>query len=210
MFDEEIHSMGLDIWFAEDIRNALLAANEASAATVAVIAEVGGGPSKSPSTVSRQDSGQGASASSRQGPSTLRRAQGSGQAVTDSTELLAVSLRAYREGYRAALTTVALAFGIAPQAITLQPLERLGTIQGQDNALPHAQDEAFRPLDELGTIQAQDKALRQVHPERTGRAQDKALRQAQDKAFGAGPRDLTPQRDGEPEITYLPPEVGAV
>jgi hypothetical protein len=126
--------MGLDIWFAEDIRNALLAANEASGATAAVIAEVGGGPSTSPST----GSGQGPSASSRQGPSTLRQAQdrtqGSGQAVTDSTELLAVSLRAYREGYKAALTTVALAFGIAPQAITLQPLEKLGTIQAQDNA----------------------------------------------------------------------------
>jgi hypothetical protein len=166
--------MGLDIWFAEDIRNALLAADQASAATVAVIGEVRGGPS----TGSGQDSGQ--------GPSTLRQAQGAGQAVTDSTELLAVSLRAYREGYRAALTTVALAFGIAPQAITLQPLEK------------------------LGTIQVQDKALRQVHPERSRRAQDKALRQAQDKAFGVGPRDLTPQHDGEPEITYLPPEVGAV
>ncbi len=109
--------MGLDIWFAEDIRNALLAANEASAATVAVIAEVGGGPSTSPSTGSGQDSGQGPSASSRQGPSTLRQAPGSGQAVTDSTELLAVSLRAYREGYAAALATVALAFGISPAAL---------------------------------------------------------------------------------------------
>lgn len=111
--------MGLDIWFAEDIRNALLAANEASAATAAVIADVRRGPSTS----------------SGQGPSTLRQVQGSGQSVTDSTELLAVSLRAYREGYKAALTTVALAFGIAPQAITLQPLEELGTIQAQDKAL---------------------------------------------------------------------------
>ena len=34
--------MGLDIWFAEDIRNALLAANEASAGMAAVIAEVAG------------------------------------------------------------------------------------------------------------------------------------------------------------------------
>jgi hypothetical protein len=63
--------------------------------------------------------------------------------VTDSTELLAVSLRAYREGYKAALTTVALAFGIAPQAITLQPLEELGTIQTQDKALRRAQDKAL-------------------------------------------------------------------
>jgi len=83
--------MGLDIWFAEDIRNALLAANEASAATAAVIAEVGGSLSAI-----------------------------SGQAVTDSTELLAVSLQAYREGYKAALTTVALAFGIAPQTVSLR------------------------------------------------------------------------------------------
>jgi len=75
--------MGLDIWFSEDIRNALLAANEASAATAATIAEIGAG---SP----------------------------------DSTESLAASLRAYREGYKAALTTVALAFGIAPRSITLQ------------------------------------------------------------------------------------------
>ena len=111
--------MGLDIWFAEDIRNALLAANEASGATAAVIAEVGGGPSASPST------------GSGQGPSTLRQARGSGQGVTDTTELLAVSLWAYREGYKAALTTVALAFGITPQAITLR----------------QAQDEALQPFD---------------------------------------------------------------
>ncbi|HID64632.1 MAG TPA: hypothetical protein EYP49_18095 [Anaerolineae bacterium] len=87
--------MGLDIWFAEDIRNALLAANEASAATAAMIADMGGSPPANPSA-------------------------GSGRAAPDSTELLAASLRAYREGYKAALTTVALAFGIAPQAIALQ------------------------------------------------------------------------------------------
>jgi hypothetical protein len=107
--------MGLDIWFAEDIRNTLLAANEASAATAAVIAEIGVSPSTSPST----DSG-----------------RGSGQAVTDSTDLLAVSLRAYREGYKAALATVALAFGIAPQAIALR--------QAQDKALRQAQDETVQ------------------------------------------------------------------
>jgi hypothetical protein len=127
--------VGLDIWFAEDIRNALLAANEASAATAAVIAEVGGGPS----------------IGSGQSPSTLRRAQGPGQAVTDSTELLAVSLRAYREGYKAALTTVALAFGIAPQAITLRPFDPSTELRAGS-----AQD---RPFDELGTMQAEDKVL---------------------------------------------------
>ena len=124
--------MGLDIWFAEDIRNALLAANEASAATAAVIAEVGQRPS----------------ASSGQGPSSLRQAQGSGQAVTDSTDLLTVSLRAYREGYKAALATLALAFGIAPQAITLR----------------QAQDSALRPFDSTQGRQARDHGLR-VEPQ---------------------------------------------
>jgi hypothetical protein len=62
--------------------------------------------------------------------------RGSGQAVTDATDLLAVSLRAYREGYKAALVTVALAFGIAPQAIALR--------QAQDKALRQAQDESLQ------------------------------------------------------------------
>ena len=86
--------MGLDIWFAEDIRNALLAANEASAATAAVIAEVGGGSSASSST----GSGQGPSAFRQAQDQALQRAQDLGQTVTDSTGLLAVTLRAYREG----------------------------------------------------------------------------------------------------------------
>lgn len=114
----------LGIWFVEDIRNVLLAANEAGAATAAVIAEVGGGPSASPSA-------------------------GSGQTVADSTELVAVSLQAYREGYKAALTAVALAFGIAPQTIALRPFDC-------------AQD---RPLNELGTMQVQDKALGRAYDE---------------------------------------------
>jgi hypothetical protein len=118
--------MGLDIWFAEDVRNALLAANEASAATAAVMAEVGWGP-PTPRRA-RDDAGSGT------GPSTVGQAQGSSEAVTDSSELLAVSLRAYREGYKAALATVALAFGIAPQAITLR--------QAQDTALRQARDDA--------------------------------------------------------------------
>jgi len=136
--------MGLDIWFAEDIRNALLAANEASAATAAVIAEVGQGPSAS--------SGQRPSASSGQGPSSLRQAQGSGQAVTDSTDLLTVSLRAYREGYKAALATLALAFGIAPQAITLRPFDSGQGRQAQDHGLRvEPQGEIFQPLHTPGS-----------------------------------------------------------
>lgn len=66
--------MGLDIFFAEDIRNALLAANEASTATA--------------------------------------RACAAGGQVGDLP-----LLRAYLEGYRAALTTVALAFGLEPALI---------------------------------------------------------------------------------------------
>ena len=65
--------MSLNLFFAEDIRNALLAADEASSSTARVCAAVGGDP---------------------------------------------VTLRAYLEGYRAALTTVALAFGLSPAIIT--------------------------------------------------------------------------------------------
>ena len=179
--------MGLDIWFAEDIRNALLAANEASAATAAVIAEVGGGSSASPST----GSGQGPSTGAGQGPSALRQAQDqalqqaqdSGQTVTDSTELLAVTLRAYREGYKAALATVALAFGIAPQTITLR--------QPFDFAQDRAQDEALRPFD-----CAQDMPLDELR-----------MMQAQDKALRIEPQNETPRRGGEREVTYLSPKV---
>jgi hypothetical protein len=70
--------MGLDIFFLEDIRNALLAADEASSSTARVCAAVGG----------------------------------DGRA--DDSPLL----WAYLEGYRAALTTVALAFGLSPSIIT--------------------------------------------------------------------------------------------
>jgi hypothetical protein len=121
--EEEELGMGLDIWFAEDIRNALLAANEASAATAAVIAEIGVSPSTS-----------------------------SGQAMNDSTDLLTVSLRAYRAGYKAALATVALAFGIAPQAITLR--------QPQDKALRQAQDETLQLGRESGSTYLSPKVRR--------------------------------------------------
>ena len=61
--------MGLDIFFADDVRHALMAADEASTSTARVCAAVGGDQ---------------------------------------------VTLRAYLEGYRAALSTVALAFGLSP------------------------------------------------------------------------------------------------
>jgi len=63
--------MALDIFFSDDIRNALLAADEASSSTAAYCPD---------------------------GP----------------------ILQAYMEGYRAALTTVALAFGLAPSVIVAQ------------------------------------------------------------------------------------------
>lgn len=65
--------MGLDVFFLGDIRNALMAADEASSSTARMCAAVGGDQ---------------------------------------------VTLRAYLEGYCAALTTVALAFGLSPSIIT--------------------------------------------------------------------------------------------
>lgn len=62
----------MDIWFSEDIRNALLAASESSAATAAVAAQ-----------------------------------------TTSDISLL----WAYRDGFEAALVTIALAFGLAPKSI---------------------------------------------------------------------------------------------
>jgi len=90
--------MGLDIFFSEDIRNALLAADEASTSTARVCAAVGEDP---------------------------------------------VTLRAYLEGYRAALTTVALAFGLSPSIITghqRDVLEVQARMVGE--ALPAGEDDA--------------------------------------------------------------------
>jgi hypothetical protein len=129
--EEEELGMGLDIWFAEDIRNALLAANEASAATAAVIAEIGVSPSTS-----------------------------SGQAMNDSTDLLTVSLHAYRAGYKAALATVALAFGIAPQAITLRQAQDKALRQPQDKALRQPQDETLQFGKESGSTYLSPKVRR--------------------------------------------------
>ena len=65
------------IWFAEDIRNALLAANEASGATAEVAFLAKG--------IAGED--------------------------------YFAEMRAYRKGYRAALITLALAFGVSPSVI---------------------------------------------------------------------------------------------
>ena len=82
--------MGLDIWFREDILHALKAAEQASATTAAAIEHALGSPS----------AGSGCNPSTGSG----RQAEGAGDPRY---------LRAYREGYRAALITVATAFGIA-------------------------------------------------------------------------------------------------
>ena len=89
--------MGLDIFFLDDIRNSLLAANEASAATAAVITEVGGGCGHPfPRTAAITCS-------------VCKRKE----YYVAASDFLPVSLRVYREGYVAALKTVALAFGIS-------------------------------------------------------------------------------------------------
>jgi hypothetical protein len=86
--------MGLDIFFADDVRRALMAADEASTSTARVCAVVGG--------------------------------DGRG----DDSPLL----RAYLEGYRAALTTVALAFGLSP-AIVASRGPSTGSGQGEPLAV---------------------------------------------------------------------------
>ena len=95
--------MGLDIWFQEDLRNAILAANEASSAT--------------------------AEAATSQDARTLdlitEKLRGElsedGQALLDALHAAAVgnvnTLKHYRRGYRAALITLALAFGLSPAII---------------------------------------------------------------------------------------------
>lgn len=96
--------MGLDIFFLEDIYNAILAANEASSAT--------------------------AEAATSQDARTLdliaeklreELPEDTSRVLLDALHAAAVgnvdTLKHYRRGYRAALTTVALAFGLSPAII---------------------------------------------------------------------------------------------
>jgi hypothetical protein len=96
--------MGLDIWFREDLRNAILAANEASNAT--------------------------AEAATSQDARTLdliaeklreELPEGTSRVLLDALHAAAVGnvdvIRHYRRGYRAALATLALAFGLCPAVI---------------------------------------------------------------------------------------------
>lgn len=97
--------MGLDIFFIEDIRNAILAANEASSAT--------------------------AEAATSQSVRTLdliaeklreELPEDTSRVFLDALHAAAVgnvnTLKHYRRGYRAALITLALAFGLSPAIIT--------------------------------------------------------------------------------------------
>jgi len=89
--------MGLDIFFLEDIRSALQAADQASTSTARVCATVSG---------------------------------------YEASPEADVTLRAYLEGYRAALTTVALAFGLSPAVIAGQrPSTGSGRSSGQGETL---------------------------------------------------------------------------
>ena len=116
--------MGLDIFFLEDIRNAILAANEASSATAAVAT------SRYTRTLDRI-----AERLREELPE-------DSQALLDALHAAAVgnvdAMRQYRRGYKAALTTVALAFGLSPALIDGgKPLEVPSVIGYQPSALGH-------------------------------------------------------------------------
>lgn len=97
--------MGLDVWFAEDIRNAILAADEATSATA---------------EVARSQKAQTLDLITEKLREELP--EGTSQVLLDALHQAAIgnmnALRYYRQGYKAALTTLALAFGLAPQIIS--------------------------------------------------------------------------------------------
>jgi hypothetical protein len=95
--------MGLDIFFTDDIRNALLAANEASSATAEAATSQ---DSRTLDLIAEKLRGE--------------LPEGS-RALLEALHTAAVgnadAMRHYRQGYKAALTTVALAFGLSPAII---------------------------------------------------------------------------------------------
>lgn len=96
--------MGLNFWFEEDLRNAILAANEASSAT----AEVATSQEARTLDLIAQE---------------LREElpEGTSRVLLDALHTAAVgnvdTLKHYRRGYRAALVTLALAFGLSSALI---------------------------------------------------------------------------------------------
>ena len=134
--------MGLDIFFSEDIRNAILAANEASSATAEVAT------SQSVQTLDLIA-----------GKLREELSEDTNRVLLDALHAAAVgnmdAMRHYRRGYRAALVTLALAFGLSPAIIDNdKPLEA--------PALSRARPEPCDPSTGLRTGSAQDKPRRRV------------------------------------------------
>ena len=147
--------MGLDIWFVEDIRNALLAANEASSATAE--AATSGSTLRpfdeaqgrlSSGQALRQGSGQ-AGLTTDQDTRTLDRIakelreelpEGTSRALLDALHAAAVgnvdTLKHYRRGYQAALVTLALAFGLSPAIIEGGKPLKVPALRGLRSELP--------------------------------------------------------------------------
>jgi len=96
--------MGLDIWFREDLRNAILAANEASSATAEAATSW---DTQTLDLIAEQLRGE--------------LPEGTSRALLNALHAAAVgnvdTLKHYRRGYRAALVTLALAFGLSPAII---------------------------------------------------------------------------------------------
>jgi hypothetical protein len=96
--------MGLDIWFQEDLRNAILAANEASSATAEMATSQ---DARTLDLIAEK----------------LREKlpEDTSRVLLDTLHTAAVgnvdTLKHYRRGYRAALVTLALAFGLSPAII---------------------------------------------------------------------------------------------
>ena len=96
--------MGLDIWFQEDLRNAILAANEASSATAEMAISQ---DARTLDLIAEK----------------LREKlpEDTSRVLLDTLHAAAVgnadTLKHYRRGYRAALVTLALAFGLSPSIV---------------------------------------------------------------------------------------------
>lgn len=101
--------MSLDIFFLEDVRNALRAANEASSSTA-----------KAATSANVQTLDWIAALLLNELPEGSRVLLHALHAAAAGN---VDALKHYRRGYQAALTTVALAFGIAPQALALRQVQ---------------------------------------------------------------------------------------
>jgi phage tail sheath protein FI len=116
-------AMGLDIFFLEDIRNALLAADEASSGTIEVVTNQNARTLDSIAEKLREE------------------LPANSQPLLVALHTAAVgnmdAMRHYRQGYKAALTTMALAFGLSPAIITSREdtLEVQARVVGRGRAI---------------------------------------------------------------------------